>query len=81
VIRIEYRPVPGRVMPFYSVWATTQAPGSPMLLGFVSLGTSTWTAKLRSDDSQSMSGWPRRTDAAAWLLIAGDFAQRRQVAA
>jgi hypothetical protein len=78
--RIEYRPVPGRVMPFYSVWVSTPKPQPPMLVGFVSLGGENWTARLRSDCGQSMGGWPRRTDAAAWLLIAGGFAQRPQVA-
>lgn len=80
MISIEYRPVPDRVMPYYSVWVTMPAPCPPMLIGFVSLGGKTWTAKLRSDDKPT-DGWLRRSDAAAWLLIAGKFAQQRQVAA
>jgi hypothetical protein len=80
-MRIQYRPVPDRVMPFYSVWVAMPKPQAPMLVGYVSLGGSSWTARLRSDAGQSMAGWPRRSDAAAWLLIAGAFAQRRQVAA
>jgi hypothetical protein len=81
VMRIEYRPVPGRVMPFYSVWVAMPAPQTALLVGFVSLEASNWTARRRSDAGQAMSGWPRRSDAAAWLLIAGEFAQRRQMAA
>ncbi len=77
--RIEYRPVPGRVMPHYSVWVDMPAPNPPMLVGYVSLGGDTWTA--RSEGGHLMSGWRLRTDAAAWLLIAGGFAQQRQVAA
>jgi hypothetical protein len=80
-MRVEYRPVPGRVMPFYSVWVAMPAPRPPMLIGFVNLGADSWIARLRSDGGESMSGWLRRTDAAAWLLIVGEFAQRRQVAA
>jgi hypothetical protein len=80
--RVEYRPVHGRVMPFYSVWVTMPQPqAAPMRVGFVSLGGESWAARLRFDGGQSISGWPRRSDAAAWLLIAGEFAQRRLEAA
>jgi hypothetical protein len=81
VTPIECRLVPDRVMPFNSVWVMLPKPQAPMLVGYVSLSVDSWIARLRSDGGQSMSGWPRRTDAAAWLLIAGQFAQRRQVAA
>jgi len=80
VTLIECRPVPDRVMPFNSVWVMLPKPQAPMLVDYVSLGGESWTARLRSDGGRPMSGWPRRTDAAAWLPITGQFAQR-QVAA
>jgi hypothetical protein len=81
MMRIEYRPVPGRIMPFYTVWVAMPDPNPSMLVGYVSLGGDSWIARLRSERSQSMSGWPRRSDAAASLLIAGNFAQQWQEAA
>lgn len=79
MVRVRYRPVPDRIE-MYSVLLVDKI---EWCIGFVTrTGDGMWTARRRGDDqSKTVKGWPRRTDAAAWLVAADDFLQLREQAA
>ena len=78
MVRVRYRAVPDRIQAFTVLLADR----IEWNLGIVMQTESgSWTARRRGDDqTKSVGGWPRRSDAASWLAISGSFAQRRTAA-
>lgn len=76
MMRIRYQPVPDRASMF-SIYLLGR---SVFLVGYTwRVVDGHWAARLRQDpDHLAISGWPRRSDAARWLLIAGEFARERE---
>jgi hypothetical protein len=72
-LRIQYRAVPDRIFPYYSVWVAKKDHPN-YLVGFVSEVNGQWLARGRgcSDATRHAT----RTEAAAACLIVGEFAQR-----
>ena len=78
-IRVRYRAVPDRVNCF-TVVLVDRIEWNLGVVYQTEIGS--WIARRRGDDqTKSMGGWLRRSDAAQWLAISGSFAQLRKVAA
>ena len=77
-VRVRYIPVPDRVQTF----AVMLVDRLEWNLGIVMQGANgMWVARRRGDDqTKAVGGWPRRSDAATYLALAGDFAQRKVAA-
>jgi hypothetical protein len=74
-MRVRYRPVPDRLA-MWSVWLISDV---AWLVGFVREADGRWVARRRGDtQDRVVRGFPRRRDAAAFLLIAGGFCQRNR---
>jgi hypothetical protein len=71
-VTVRYRPVPGRVQPYLSIWLALD-PQPAALVGFVRRDTDTdrWVATARGDRHDICVGFSDRAGAAKWLLIAG----------
>ena len=78
MVRVRYIPVPDRVQTF-TVMLVDRLQWN---LGIVmQTEGGSWTARRRGDDqTKAVGGWPRRSDAATYLALAGDFAQRKVAA-
>jgi hypothetical protein len=79
MVRVRYRPQADRVATF-EVLLIDEVEWK---IGYVTqTDTGSWSARRRGDvQSQAVGGWPRRSDAATWLALAGEFARQRPVPA
>jgi len=74
-MKIRYEPVPHCVPGVYTVWLID---GTPLLwlVGYNRASNDgRWVAR-RSDDSEPVSRVPRRSDAAAFMAVAGGWFKR-----
>jgi hypothetical protein len=74
-MKIQYEPMPNQVPGVYTVWLIDGTPRL-WLVGYNrSCDDGRWVSR-RRDDGEPILGFPRRSDAAAFLAVAGRWFKR-----